>query len=353
MNLSTWLYNTIQQQGPLTIAAFMQHVLTHPLYGYYVTQNALGQKGDFITAPEVSQLFGEMIGIWCAEAFLSHLHSPSLCHLIELGPGRGTLMADLLRITRHVPHFHTSLNIHLVEISPLFQQYQREALAPYGISVTWHQDLSTLPQGPSLIIANEFFDALPIHQYFFSQGHWHERMVASGSPEEFYFTSLPCPPLLAAKLQSLFPEIPEGGCIEYPMAGLAIIQCLASLLHPHHGSLLLCDYGYHSPAPHFGETLQALGRHNYQTILEHLGSYDLTAHVWFGAFAEVFAKQQAQAVTFETQSDFLKRMGIMTRYEHLYRTATTTQQTLLKTGLERLLHPEHMGTLFKVLTAQF
>ncbi|HTN97658.1 MAG TPA: SAM-dependent methyltransferase, partial [Nordella sp.] len=175
--LESLIVAMIREDGPMPLDRYMALCLGHPVHGYYMSRDPFGPEGDFITAPEISQIFGELIGIWCAAAFQA-LGAPERFLLIELGPGRGTLMSDIVRASRVMPGFRDAARIHLVETSPVMRKLQADKL---GASVTWHESLASLPPGPSIIIANEFFDALPIRQYEARNGHWMERRVGLGA----------------------------------------------------------------------------------------------------------------------------------------------------------------------------
>jgi SAM-dependent MidA family methyltransferase len=340
--LATRLTQTIRQNGPLTIAQFMSHCLADPEHGYYRTREAIGANGDFITAPEVSQMFGELIGVWC----LSIWHAagtPAPVNLIELGPGRGTLMSDLLRATARDAGFKSAHRVHLVEISETLRTAQRSALR--GEDVTWHNEISSVPAGFNLIIANEFFDALPIHQYIRQHGEWFERMVGLSAQDDLQFClgSKVDPDLLPAQHR----QTADGTIVETSPASLATIGAIGALLRPEQGAALLIDYGYLQREA--GDTLQAVRQHQFANVFGHLGQTDLTAHVDFAALGQA-ARQAGMTVSGPvTQGDFLLEMGLLERAGQLGRDKSDAQQRALEADVDRLAGPAQMGTLFKVM----
>lgn len=319
----------ILSHGPMDVGRFMGLVLGHPQLGYYITRDPLGAAGDFVTAPEISQLFGEMIGLCLADHWLRAGGGPF--HLVEFGPGRGTLMADLLRAAQNVPGFHAALTLHLVETSQVLREKQKAALT--GFTPTWHDDADTLPQGaPLYMIANEFFDALPIRQAVMTAKGWAERVIGlEGDRLAFGLRAFPAP----------FPPAPEGTLIEFSPARDAVTDDLCRRLKDQGGLLLVIDYGHDTPDAR-GDTLQALYRHNFCPPLEHAGDADLTSHVDFYQMKTLAAKTGCHAFGSVTQKDFLEALGIKLRLKMLNAPA-------LESGVQRLLDPGGMGALFRVL----
>lgn len=343
----------IRSAGPMTLAEYMRLALTHPKYGYYTAgdplgaprENAEGGGGDFITAPEVSQMFGELLGLWCADTW-RFLGQPKPVNLIELGPGRGTLMADALRALRIVPGFAENLEIHLVEVSPLLRRRQEQALA--GHAVTWHEDLASLPDGPFLLLANEFFDALPIRQFQRGGGGWSERLVGL-SEDGGALVFLAAPPDAANAL--LIPEqlrdLPPGAVVELCPEGELLARDIGRRCAQGPGAALIVDYGNAEPAGQ--PTLQALRRHRHHQPLEAPGSADLTAHVDFTALAQGCASGGAAVHGPVPQGGFLRALGIEHRAQALRRNASTAQRTEIDAAVARLTAPDAMGELFKVM----
>jgi NADH dehydrogenase [ubiquinone] 1 alpha subcomplex assembly factor 7 len=334
--------------GPISIANFMAEALGHPTYGYYITRDPLGAGGDFTTAPEISQMFGEMVGIWLADCWL-RLGSPNPVTLVELGPGRGTLMADALRATRRVPGFHAALRLALVETSPVLRE--RQAASLQGYQPFWHDSLAEVPAGPMLLVANEFFDALPVRQFVRSPRGWAERKVGLDETGGLTFILEPAP--VAAALHPVFndPRIPPGAVAELCPAGIGIAREIGQRLSTAPGAALVIDYGYAGPA--IGDTLQALRAHRMVPVLEAPGLADLTTHVDFTALAQ--AAQQAGAEAHPgpgrtiDQGDWLRAMGIEARATALTRQATAHQADSIAAALTRLTEPGQMGRLFKAI----
>lgn len=349
--LARVLARRIALEGPLTVGAFMAEALGHPRHGYYIKQDPFGAAGDFVTAPEVSQMFGELIGLWCADAW-QRLGMPAEIHLIELGPGRGTLMADALRAAAVLPPFRAAVRVHLVETSPTLRERQRATLAPLA-RPTWHDRLDDVPAGPVLVIANEFFDALPIRQLQRTVHGWSERLVdldpdSSDEDPRFRFVlELGRSPARTLVPESLR-EAPVGSVVELSPASQAVARLLGARLAAHGGAALVVDYGY-AGGPVVGDTLQALRRHAFAPVLEAPGDADLTAHVDFASLAAAAREGGAEAYGPITQGELLVRLGIVQRALILRRTATPKQAADIDAALERLTGTDAMGTLFKAL----
>ncbi len=332
------LTQRIKDNGPMTVDEYMRLALSHPEHGYYIKQDPFGQSGDFITAPEVSQLFGEMIGIWCIQQWV-RLGTPSPLHLVEGGPGRGTLMADLIRGSAVMEEFHYATDIHLIETSPILRSIQKQTL---GEEITWHDDLSTLPNEPMIFIANELLDALPIRQFIKQSDIWAERVVAVNDAAPGFHTR----PIENPPIPDHLMDAEDGSIYEYcPLAHIMIKQ-ISQHLKKHGGVALLIDYGHLEDQ--IGDTLQAVKNHQYTSVLEHIGDADLTAHVNFAALAKTAQDNDVQT-SFMTQREFLLANGIEIRAQQLLKNATEEQAKTLNAALDRLLSPDQMGTLFKVM----
>lgn len=331
------LRDLIAVEGPISVERYMSLCLGH----YYATRDPLGAAGDFTTAPEISQMFGELIGLWVLETWQG-MGRPTDLRLIELGPGRGTLMADLLRAARLMPDFLAATSLHLVETSPVLRERQRKALRLAGLPITWHDSLEDVPPGPALLVANEFFDALPIRQFLATERGWSERLVGLDEGTlAFGLKSEPEP--------SFGNPVRRGDVLEWPSAGITLAQGLARRLVQQTGAALIIDYGYWGPS--FGDTLQALKHHAYADPLVEPGEADLTAHVDFHALAQAASAEKARIHGMTTQGDFLESLGIGTRASALKQRATTSQAEAIDRALERLTAREAkgMGELFKVL----
>ena len=341
------LARRIRIAGPITVADYMAEALGHPQYGYYKQGDPFGLEGDFITAPEISQMFGELAGAWCAVVWQS-MGSPAPVRLVELGPGRGTLMADALRGTRKVPGFHAALDLHMVETSPFLRNRQAETLrqAAPAIAPAWHDSFDEVPAGPLLLVTNELFDALPIHQFEYQGGRWLERMVALDESGGRFAFRLGAPGAVFG-LAQLPPIARQGMIVELCPAGIALAGAIGRRVADYGGAALVIDYGHDGSA--FGDSLQAVRRHGKHDILVDPGSADLAAHVDFGALARAASDAEATVYGPVAQNALLERLGIHARAEALRRNATPAQAADIGSATERLLHLEQMGTLFKAL----
>jgi NADH dehydrogenase [ubiquinone] 1 alpha subcomplex assembly factor 7 len=324
--------------GPISIADFMAEALGHPRLGYYRTALPVGAAGDFTTAPEISQMFGELLGAWLAERWLA-MGRPQPVVLVELGPGRGTLMADALRATRGVAGFHAAIDLHLVEINARLQSLQRTALG--GFKPTWHAHLDDVPDGPMLLVANEFFDALPVRQFEKTPIGWVERMVGLEPDGETLRLALapgitPYAPLL--------PDASAGAQAEISEMSRTIATAIGARLRRNGGWALIVDYGYDRGS--HGASLQAVRDHRGAILLDRPGETDLSAHVDFAALAEAAGMPTFGPVG---QGEFLQRLGITQRAETLKARAGEAERHAIDAALARLIGPDQMGTLFRVL----
>lgn len=336
----------IALEGPITVAAFMAEALAHPAHGYYMRGDPFGRGGDFTTAPEISQTFGELIGLWCADLW-QRAGGPAPFRWIELGPGRGTLMADSWRAARMLPEFRSAAQVHLVEISPTLRELQRRTLAAGGLTdVTWHHSLADVPAGPFLLIANELFDALPIRQFVKTERGWRERLIAAGE-DGFRFVLAAGEAPLAALLPDAIRAAPVGSVGEICPAAISLAAEIGRRAAAGPGAALIVDYGPAESGP--GDTLQAVRRHRRHDPLADPGSADLTAHVDFATIARAAREAGACVHGPVTQGDFLRRLGIEARADALLRRATPEQAAAIRSGCDRLIAADGMGTLFKAL----
>ncbi len=336
-----WL---IAQQGPVSVASYMQLALGHPIHGYYTRADPLGAAGDFITSPEISQMFGELLGLWCVQSWRD-MGSPAVFALTELGPGRGTLMADALRAAKHVPDFLAAAQLHLVETSPVLRAKQLDAIGPRA---QWHQSVDALPGLPTLIIANEFFDALPVRQFLRTGRGWYERMVGiDPDTDELLFCLSPEPLVDISFLPGTARDAAQGAIMEVCPAAVAIAGELARRMAADGGAALIIDYGHGASAP--GETLQAMRAHKFCDVLADPGFADLTAHVDFAQLAGAARAAGARIYGPVAQGVFLNRLGIQQRAEMLLRNADAGQAEQIRTAVTRLTAPDQMGDLFKVM----
>ncbi|WP_426220853.1 class I SAM-dependent methyltransferase [Methylobacterium sp. NFXW15] len=329
----------IRETGPIGIDRYMALCLGHPVHGYYRTRDPLGARGDFTTAPEITQMFGELVGAWVAFVHRAISASEPLV-LAELGPGRGTLMADALRaLAAAAPGVRIAP--HLVETSPVLRKAQEQRLA--GSGATWHDVANALPDGPAIILANEFFDCLPVRQFVRTAGGWHERLVGLGQDGDFVFGLAPDP------APGLKAEAPQGAVVSVPGPGLDLVRSLARRVCAQGGVVLIFDYGHARPG--FGDTLQALSGHTFADPLAAPGEADLTCHVDFAALALAAREAGAAIHGPADQGDFLAALGLHERAARLRLRADDHQAEAIDAAVARLTdsRPEGMGRLFKVM----
>lgn len=325
----------------------MASVQYDPEAGYYTTRDPIGGVGDFITAPEISQIFGELVGAWFLDQHLQRSSPQPFC-LLEMGPGRGTLMADMLRVFRLRPQVLDAMHLIMLEVNPHLQAQQQRALGQQ--TCTWVQTLeSALTEAagrPLYVVANEFFDALPIKQYLYQDG-WHERGIQV-QPGGLKWATRPTGDAIYLKD---YPQPKNQSILEQGEMGVQLLQQLASYQRMHGGVLMVLDYGY--GVPQYGETLQAVLQHKVVDVLATLGHADLSAHVNFYRFQELLQTQGARRIDIESQRAFLLRCGFYQRLQALCQRAEATHRPHLYTQAHRLLDPHQMGLVFKVLTAVF
>lgn len=335
------LIERIDANGPVTVAEYMGVAAAH----YYASRDPFGTGGDFTTAPEISQMFGEMVGAWFVDIWLQ-MGQPERVQLIELGPGRGTLMADIMRTLSSWPALKAAVSVHMVETSPHLRQIQSATLAKYA-QPTWYDSLDEVPEGISFIVANEFFDALPVHQFKKTKAGWKERGIDYDAVDgQFKFTLLDAPVDIPSVMPEDFVNAEEGSIFEISPASLSIAEEIAARIDAQGGAALLIDYGYAVPA--LGDTLQSLYRQRYADVLENPGEADITAHVDFATLKTV-ASQSATVWGAVTQGEFLNRLGIVARAETLSASATEAQSRDISLALYRLTAGAEMGRLFKVM----
>jgi SAM-dependent MidA family methyltransferase len=331
----------IAAQGPISVAEFM----TLANSAYYAARDPFGAGGDFITAPEISQTFGEMLGLWCVQVWHDQ-GKPKRKRLVELGPGRGTLMADVLRAARVMPDFLDDLEVILVEASPALKEAQQEKLKDVRVPVRWVSQFdSSLADRPLFLLANEFFDALPIRQFVKTARGWCERMITTDPKGELAFalSPVPAPDVL---IPSDRETAPEGAVYERADPARSLTEDIAHAIARNGGGALIVDYGYNEPG--FGETLQAVSDHAFATILDAPGESDLSAHVDFLALAAAAKVAGASVFGPTTQGEFLQSLGIVRRTEQLVASYKSPHLSLWS-DVDRLIAPEQMGTLFKAL----
>jgi NADH dehydrogenase [ubiquinone] 1 alpha subcomplex assembly factor 7 len=344
MSLKRRLEAQIAADGPLTVAQYMTACLHDPQDGYYAVRPALGEGGDFITAPLVSQMFGELLGLWAAEVW-SRLGRPSRVLLVEAGPGDGSLMSDALRAARLEPAFLAAAQLYLVETSPVLIEAQGHRLASGPLAPRWAASLSDVPDdAPLIVIANELLDCLPARQFVRAQRGWAERMVGLDADGALSF-GLAARPLKTVMDRAL-PDAPVGAVVEISPAQEAFAAELGARIARQGGAALLIDYG--PDVPQTGDTLQALKGHRKVSPLEAPGEADLTVHADFPAVAAAARAAGAGVTPILGQGEFLLRLGLGARAQALIAARPDRADTLQR-QLARLTAPDQMGTLFKAL----
>src|ERR1700722_19687690 len=332
--------------GPMPIAEYMRLCLTHPQYGYYVNRDPLGAGGDFVTSPEISQMVGELIGLWMG-AVWQQMGAPENERIIELGPGRGTMMRDALRAAKIVGGFRNALVVHLVEISPALQQVQQRTLEGLDVPILWHSAIEEVPKGPSIIVANEFIDALPVHQAAKQADGWHERVIEIAPDGHFIIGEAPDPlPHFEAAMPRGLRTAPEGAIFEWRADSLALE--LGRRLRDE-GAALIIDYGHAQFG--LGDTLQAVAGHSFTDPFRAPGNADLTAHVDFEAFAQCAESMGARIHGPIRQRDLFMRLGIEQRAAALKASAPRDKATEIEIAFSRLIADgaRGMGELFKAV----
>jgi NADH dehydrogenase [ubiquinone] 1 alpha subcomplex assembly factor 7 len=347
-DLAQHVKNLIRADGPLSIAEYMRIALVGHADSYYRRNDPIGAAGDFVTAPEVSQIFGELIGLWCADVW-RQLGSPKTFSLVELGPGRGTLMKDTLRAARVVPGFLDAVSVLLIEVSEALRRLQQDALGGSAVPIHWRDrfdDIDT--RGPVIVIANEFFDALPVRQFVRTKDGWAERCVGIGDDGRLTFGAAPLgvdTRLIPQALRSAA----AGAVVEISPARTALAQAIGEKIAMSRGVVLVIDYGFGEPA--VGDTLQAMKGHAFADVLAEPGAADLTSHVDFASLGEAFAASGARVCPLTTQGEFLNGLGAAARMAKLKAGATPAQAEEIDAAYRRLTDRQAMGSLFKVLCA--
>ena len=338
----SWLARRIAMDGPLTVAEFMTACLHDPRHGYYATRPSLGPAGDFITAPMVSQMFGELVGAWMAEVW-RQMGAPAGVRLVELGPGDGTLMEDALRVLRRVPGLLDTAELWLVEPSRPLRALQAERLA--HARPRFADALAEVPlRAPLILVANEVFDCLPARQFVRGAEGWAERRIGLDAAGALAFGLSPPP---SGAVDDLPADAPMGAVAERSPAQTALAAEIGARMAEDGGAALLVDYGRAEAG--FGDTLQALTRHARVDPLASAGAADLTVHVDFPAVAEAARAQGAMVSPIASQRAFLRRLGVETRAAALARSRPDQTEVIVR-QLHRLIAPDQMGELFKVVS---
>ncbi len=333
------LIEQIGRSGPMPVADYMTQCLLDPQHGYYTNVQPFGSHGDFVIAPDVSQMFGELLGLCLAQSWIDQ-GSPNPFILAELGPGRGTLMADLLRAASLVPGFAAAAEILLVEASAPLRSVQLEALA--GYKVNWAETVDGIPDGPIFLIANEFFDCMPIRQYRKTEAGWQEQMIGAEDGELGFVLGAALP---EQSIPDWAGDLPQGALIETSSASVAIAGDIARRIAKHGGAAIIIDYGDWNVA---GDTLQAVKAHRKIGPLDKPGKSDLTAHVNFAELAQA-AQPHVGVSPMVPQGELLRRLGIQQRAEALSKNCGPQALKAHNAAFRRLTHPDEMGQLFKMI----
>jgi NADH dehydrogenase [ubiquinone] 1 alpha subcomplex assembly factor 7 len=350
LDLSSQIRNEISESGPMSVYDFMKKSLQTAQFGYYSGKsNILGTKGDFITAPEISQLFGEIIGIWCLNMWQLN-GSPSQFNLIELGPGKGTLMSDILRSTKNAPEFHKAINICLVEISHELCKLQKEKIKHSRIE--WFDEYSNVPkEGFSILVANEFLDALPINQYSKRKGQWRANKVdITKDNQHLFINHFDATTSIKGYLSNKYPDAPEDAVIEIQDDANILTKEISQDIVKYGGAALFVDYGYlETNRKNYISTIQAIKGHRYSPIFNEIGNADISSHINFTSLHDVAKLHGANVYGPQTQGEFLKNMHIDIRKDMLLARASDNQKLDIESGYQRLIDPKQMGDLFKVI----
>ena len=339
MQIETKIKDLIKKSGPMSLSRYMEICLWDDENGYYTSNQVLGRHGDFITSPEISQTFGELIGLWALSFYQKFIDNERLC-ITELGSGRGTLLRDAIRTICMVTKNKVDLDITILEKSERLIALQKENLK--NKNVKWVSDIKGLSFEPQIIIANEFFDALPINQYVRNNEGWYEKKITTKNGT-LCFT-------LGKKIwvpsNSIFSNFKIGDTLEYSEQTISIFSNICNHLIQHDGVLLVVDYGNISG---IGDTLQAVSGHKFSSIFEKPGQSDLTSHVNFKLLKEIASKKNLYVSPVKEQQNFLLELGIKERLKSLTENANTTIAETVDTEVKRLIDPDKMGSLFKVI----
>ncbi|MDZ7926836.1 MAG: class I SAM-dependent methyltransferase [Agrobacterium sp.] len=346
--LAQRIKSLIRLNGPLSVTDFFALCLADPEHGYYKSREPFGRSGDFITAPEVSQLFGEMLGVFVVHAWQRH-GGPAEVRLVEIGPGRGTMMSDMLRVvSRIAPPLYEAMQVHLVETSPRLCATQKQTLAAHRDKLTWHESFDDVPEGFLLVVANELFDAIPIRQFVKTPQGFRERVVSLDANDDLVFSTG-----LAGIDPTLLPPLPErqpmGTIFEISPAREAVMTAICQRLSTHGGTALAIDYGHLVAG--YGDTLQAMRNHAFDPPLSHPGEADLTSHVDFESLVRTAEATGVHINGTLRQGDFLNGLGIRERAKALSAKATPDQTLEIAEAVNRLAGEGagKMGELFKVI----
>ena len=341
------IINTLREKKSIPLDRFINIALYDKKFGYYMKKNPFGKKGDFITAPLISNLFSEMIAVWCV-AFWEHLGKPNKILLVELGPGDGTLCKDLIKTFKKFKDFYNSLEINLFEISNKLKKIQKIKIN--SKKVKWIKKIEEINYGPVIFFGNEFFDALPIKQICKKKNNFFEKYVALTTNEKnIKFLHKKANNNLIKCIKDLN-LISIGDTIEYPLEALKFLKQISKKINKFDGGLLTIDYGYTLKKNQ--NTLQAVKKHNYLDIFFKPGHSDITSHINFKLFSKSLSEDNLAVKKITTQSEFLKKVGILERADILSKKMTFKEKANMFYRLKRLIDPKEMGDHFKVIFAQ-
>ncbi|UYV79578.1 NDUFAF7 [Cordylochernes scorpioides] len=346
MWLNKYIISKIKTTGPISVDEYTKEALTNPRGGYYITQDSIGEKGDFTTSPEVSQMFGELVGVWFLNEW-NKIGQPKPLQVIELGAGRGTLMDDMLRVFKKVPDYENNISVHIVEVSEKLRKEQKRKLgynrrlelSKYKVPIKWYSSLDEVPKAFSFIVANEFFDALPINKFHKQDGEWYEMLVDVDNLDRFRYV------LFKTLKRRLIDKDESRNHVEICTEGGVMVQKMAARIKEKGGLALIIDYGHQGTKE---DTFRAFRRHKLADPLVNPGTCDLTADVDFKYLTKCVA-DHALVYGPVTQSSFLKNMGIQLRLERLLRNAPQDSREQLISGYHQLVDEDKMGSRFKVM----
>ena len=341
------IINFLKEKKSIPLDQFINFALYNKKFGYYMKKNPFGKEGDFITSPLISELFGEMLTVWCV-AFWEHIGKPNKILLVELGPGDGSLCKDLLKTAKQFKDFYNSLEINLLEVSDKLKAIQKTKIN--NKKVKWIEKITEINYGPVIFLGNEFFDALPIKQIYKRKKLFFEKYVTlSSDNKKIKFLNRKANENLIKRIRDLN-LVSIGNTIEYPIEALKFLKVIAKTINKFEGGLLTFDYGYTIKKNQ--NTLQAVRKHNYLDPFFKPGNSDITSHVNFKLFKEILNKNNLDVKKITEQSEFLKKIGILERANILSKKMTFKEKANMFYRLKRLLNPQEMGVLFKVIFAQ-
>ena len=342
--LALKLADRIRREGPISLADYMGACLQDSEHGYYRRPASVGH--DFTTAPEISQVFGELIGLWAAVVW-QQMGAPSAVQLVELGPGRGTLMQDALRAARAVPEFLAAAHVRLVETSASLIDVQRAALGRINLDKTWHDSLQEVPAGPAIIMGNEFLDALPVAQFVREDEGWAEVVVGLDDKGELQLSrSVTAAKIVVTRLEDGWPSQAPGALVELNASIAKVAELIGYRSHAAPVAALFVDYGHTGSSP--GDTLQAVRGHRMEHVLTSPGEADLTAHVDFEQLSRACGSRGLEVDGPVTQAEFLGALGAAERAARLM-AANPVKANAIETGVQRLMSPGAMGTRVKAI----